>query len=51
MRIDTLQAAMTKVAGKDMYGNPNVRNGSGKDGFPDAAFGKARERPGFQSSP
>jgi hypothetical protein len=50
MRIDTLQAAMTKIAGKDIYGNPIVWNVSGKDGFSDAAFGKALGRPDFQSS-
>lgn len=50
MRIDTLQAAMAKVAGKDVHGNPIVWNVSGKDGFSDAAFGKALGRPDFQSS-
>lgn len=50
MRIDTLQAAMTKIAGKDIYGNPIVWNVSGKDGFSDTAFGKALGRPDFQSS-
>lgn len=50
MRIDTLQAAMTKVAGKDIYGNPIIWNVAGKDGFADTAFGKALGRPDFQSS-
>lgn len=50
MRIDTLQAAMTKIAGKDIYGNPIVWNVAGKDGFSDAAFGKALGRPDFQAS-
>lgn len=50
MRIDTLQAAMAKIAGKDVYGNPIIWNVSGKDGFSDAAFGKALGRPDFQSS-
>ncbi|HRI64106.1 MAG TPA: hypothetical protein PK156_07705 [Polyangium sp.] len=50
MRIDTLQAAMAKVAGKDIYGNPIFWNVGGKDGFSDAAFGKALGRPDFQSS-
>lgn len=50
MRIDTLQSAMAKVAGKDVYGNPIMWNVSGKDGFSDTAFGKALGRPDFQSS-
>jgi hypothetical protein len=50
MRIDTLQAAMARIAGKDVYGNPIIWNVSGKDGFSDAAFGKALGRPDFQSS-
>lgn len=50
MRIDTLQAAMTKVAGKDVYGAPIEWKVSGKNGFSDAAFGKALGRPDFQSS-
>lgn len=50
MRIDTLQSAMTKVAGKDIFGNPIVWNVAGKDGFSDTAFGKALGRPDFQSS-
>jgi len=50
MRIDTLQSAMTKVAGKDIFGNPIVWNVAGKDGFSDGAFGKALGRPDFQSS-
>jgi len=50
MRIDTLQAAMTKVAGTDLYGNPILWRVNGKDGFSDGAFGKALGRPDFQSS-
>lgn len=50
MRIDTLQAAMTKIAGPDVYGNPIIWRVNGKDGFSDAAFGKALGRPDFQSS-
>lgn len=50
MRIDTLQAAMKKIAGNDVYGNPIMWNVSGKDGFSDPAFGKALGRPDFQSS-
>lgn len=50
MRIDTLQSAMTKVAGKDIYGNPIVWNVNNRDGFSDAAFGRALGRPDFQSS-
>ncbi len=50
LRIDTLQAAMTRVAGKDVYGNPIIWNVGGKDGFSDAAFGKALGRPDFQTS-
>lgn len=50
MRIDTLQSAMTKVAGKDIYGNPIIWNVAGKDGFSDTAFGKALGRPDFQTS-
>lgn len=50
MRIDTLQAAMTKVAGADVYGAPIEWKVNGKNGFSDAAFGKALGRPDFQSS-
>lgn len=50
MRIDTLQAAMARVAGNDVYGNPIIWNVSGKDGFSDGAFGKALGRPDFQTS-
>ena len=50
MRIDTLQAAMTKVAGNDVYGAPIEWKVSGKNGFSDAAFGKALGRPDFQAS-
>lgn len=50
MRIDTLQAAMSKVAGPDVYGAPIFWRYNGKDGFSDAAFGKALGRPDFQTS-
>jgi hypothetical protein len=50
MRIDTLQAAMTKVAGNDVYGAPIEWKYNGKNGFSDAAFGKALGRPDFQAS-
>jgi hypothetical protein len=50
MRIDTLQAAMTKVAGDDVNGAPIEWKYNGKNGFSDAAFGKALGRPDFQSS-
>ncbi|MFT3766510.1 MAG: hypothetical protein QM820_13505 [Minicystis sp.] len=50
MRIDTLQASMTKVAGKDLYGNPIRWTFNNVDGFSDAAFGKALGRPDYQTS-
>jgi hypothetical protein len=50
MPIDTLQAAMTKVAGTDVYGNPIEWKVNGKNGFSDAAFGKALGRPDFQAA-
>jgi len=50
MRIDTLQAAMTRVAGSDVYGVPIEWKYNGKNGFSDGAFGKALGRPDFQSS-
>lgn len=50
MRIDTLQASMSKVAGKDLYGNAIRWNYNGNDGFSDAAFGKALGRPDYQTS-
>lgn len=50
MRIDTLQAAMSKVAGNDVNGLPIEWKVSGKNGFSDAAFGKALGRPDFQAS-
>ncbi|APR84772.1 Hypothetical protein A7982_10121 [Minicystis rosea] len=50
MRIDTLQASMTKVAGNDVYGNPIRWMYNGVDGFSDAAFGKALGRPDYQTS-
>jgi hypothetical protein len=50
MTIDTLQAAMTKVAGTDVYGAPIEWKYNGKNGFSDAAFGKALGRPDFQAS-
>ncbi|MEO7329761.1 MAG: hypothetical protein ABI193_14370 [Minicystis sp.] len=50
MRIDTLQAAMTRVAGNDIYGVPIEWKVNGKNGFSDGAFGKALGRPDFQTS-
>ena len=50
MPIDTLQAAMTRVAGNDINGNPIEWKVNGKNGFSDAAFGKALGRPDFQAS-
>lgn len=47
MKLDTLQASMTAVAGKDVYGNPIFWHFNGVDGFSDAAFGKALGRPDF----
>lgn len=50
MRIDTLQAAMSRVAGNDIFGKPIVWKVNGQNGFSDAAFGKALGRPDFQTS-
>ena len=50
MKIDTLQAAMTKVAGKDVFGNPIEWRFNNQNGFADGAFGKALGRPDFQQS-
>lgn len=50
MKIDTLQAAMSKVAGKDIFGNPIEWRFNNVNGFADGAFGKALGRPDFQSS-
>jgi hypothetical protein len=50
MHIDTLQAAMSKVAGNDLYGAPIEWKFNGKNGFSDGAFGKALGRPDFQAS-
>lgn len=50
MRIDTLQAAMSRVAGNDLYGKPIEWKVNGNNGFSDAAFGKALGRPDFQTS-
>lgn len=50
MNIDTLQAAMSRVAGNDIYGAPIEWKYNGKNGFSDAAFGKALGRPDFQTS-
>ncbi len=50
MRIDTLQAAMSRVAGKDVYGAPIEWKYNGNNGFSDLAFGKALGRPDFQTS-
>ncbi|MEZ4293686.1 MAG: hypothetical protein R3B70_01825 [Polyangiaceae bacterium] len=50
MPIDTLQAAMTKVAGNDVNGAPIEWKVNGKNGFSDGAFGKALGRPDFQAA-
>ncbi|EYF03332.1 hypothetical protein [Chondromyces apiculatus] len=50
MTIDTLQASMRRVAGNDIAGNPILWRFNNRDGFSDAAFGKALGRPDFQSS-
>jgi hypothetical protein len=50
LRIDTLQAAMSRVAGDDLYGKPIEWKYNGNNGFSDAAFGKALGRPDFQTS-
>ena len=50
MRIDTLQASMTRVAGNDVYGNPIRWMYNNNDGFSDAAFGKALGRPDYLTS-
>jgi len=50
LRIDTLQAAMSKVAGNDVYGAPILSRVNGRDGFSDLAFGKALGRPDYQTS-
>lgn len=50
MRIDTVQAAMTRVAGNDVNGNPIRWMYNNNDGFSDAAFGKALGRPDFLTS-
>jgi hypothetical protein len=50
MPIDTLQAAMTRVAGADVQGNPIEWKVNGRNGFSDGAFGKALGRPDFQAA-
>lgn len=50
LRIDALQAAMTKVAGTDVAGNPIRWVYGNNDGFSDAAFGKALGRPDYLTS-
>ncbi|MDI1428213.1 hypothetical protein [Polyangium sorediatum] len=50
LRIDTLQAAMTKVAGNDVYGAPIFWRVNNRDGFSDLAFGRALGRPDYQTS-
>lgn len=50
MKIDTLQASMTRVAGNDIYGNPIRWTYNNNDGFSDAAFGKALGRPDYLTS-
>jgi len=49
MRIDTLQASMTRVAGKDLAGKPIQWRYGSKDGFADDAFGKILGRPDYQT--
>ena len=48
--LDTLQAAMTRVAGTDVVGKPLEWKVGGVNGFSDAAFGKALGRPDFRAS-
>jgi hypothetical protein len=50
MRIDTLQASMSMVAGPDVYGKPIIWRYNGLNGFSDAAFGKTLGRPDYQTS-
>ncbi len=50
MRLDTLQAAMSVVAGTDLDGKPIEWKVNGQNGFSDAAFGKALGRPDYQST-
>lgn len=50
MRIDTLQAAMARVAGTDLAGQPIRWNVNGQDGFSDAAFGATLGRPNYRTS-
>jgi len=48
LRIDTLEAAMTRVAGADVEGAPLVWKVNGVNGFSDASFGKALGRPDYR---
>jgi hypothetical protein len=48
--LDTLQAAMTRVAGTDINGKPLEWRVNGVNGFSDAAFGKALGRPDYRAS-
>jgi hypothetical protein len=50
MPLDTLSASMSRAAGNDVYGAPIEWKVNGKNGFSDAAFGKALGRPDFQAS-
>lgn len=50
MRIDTLQAAMSKVAGTDLDGKPIEWKYNGQNGFSDAAFGRALGRPDYRTT-
>jgi hypothetical protein len=50
MRLDTLQAAMSRVAGTDLAGQPIRWNVNGQDGFSDAAFGATLGRPNYRTS-
>ncbi len=48
--IDSLQAAMTRVAGADVNGKPLEWKVNGVNGFSDAAFGKSLGRPDYRST-
>ncbi len=48
LRIDALEAAMTRVAGADVDGAPLVWKVNGVNGFSDASFGKALGRPDYR---
>lgn len=48
--LDTLQAAMTRVAGTDINGKPLEWTVNGVNGFSDAAFGRALGRPDYRAA-